>query len=204
MTRPTLARAAVALISAFPLLVLVLHGVQAGRYHPLSQAVSELALGRDGWLMAIAFCSLGTGTIFLAAMLRRLDAPPRLAPWLIGVSGALSYVSAFVHADGPHGTTTHGQIHQAVGIVTFVLLIAGMFALVRPFRRDRHFRTLATPTLVWALAAVGGFFLIPLSGAAYFGVAQRIFLTIILSWALTISVRSLETAATLVETTVPA
>lgn len=204
MTRPTLARAAVALISAFPLLVLVLHGVQAGRYHPLSQAVSELALGRDGWLMAIAFCSLGTGTIFLAAMLRRLDAPPRLAPWLIGVSGALSYVSAFVHADGPHGTTTHGQIHQAVGIVTFALLIAGMFALVRPFRRDRHFRTLATPTLVWALAAVGGFFLIPLSGAAYFGVAQRIFLTIILSWALTISVRSLETAATLVETTVPA
>lgn len=204
MTRPTLARAAVALISAFPLLVLVLHGVQAGRYHPLSQAVSELALGRDGWLMAIAFCSLGTGTIFLAAMLRRLDAPPRLAPWLIGVSGALSYVSAFVHADGPHGTTTHGQIHQAVGIVTFALLIAGMFALVRPFRRDRHFRTLATPTLVWALAAVGGFFLIPISGAAYFGVAQRIFLTIILSWALTISVRSLETAATLVETTVPA
>jgi hypothetical protein len=44
------------------LLVLVLHGVQADRYHPLSQAVSELALGQDGWLMAIAFCSLGTGT----------------------------------------------------------------------------------------------------------------------------------------------
>ena len=204
MTRPTLARAALALISALPLLVLVLHGVQAGHYHPLSQAVSELALGRDGWLMAIAFCSLGSGTIVLAAMLRRLDAPPRAAPWLIGASGALSYVSAFVHADGPHGTTTHGQIHQAVGIVTFVLLIAGMFALVRPFRRDRRFRTLATPTLLWALAAVGGFFLIPASGAAYFGVAQRIFLTIILSWALTISICGLETAATPVEATVPA
>jgi hypothetical protein len=204
MTRPTLARAAVALTSAFPLLVLVLHGVQAGRYHPLSQAVSELALGRGGWLMAIAFCSLGTGTIFLAALLRRLDTPPRLAPWLIGVSGALSYVSAFVHADGPHGTTTHGQIHQAIGIVTFVLLIAAMFALVRPFRRDRLFRPLATPTLVWAVAAVGGFFLIPASGAAYFGVAQRIFLTIILSWALTTAIRGLETAAAPVEAPVPA
>jgi hypothetical protein len=201
MTRPILARAAVTLISAFPVLVLVLHGVQAGRYHPLSQAVSELALGRDGWLMVIAFCSLGTGTLFLAAMLRRLDAPPRVAPWLIGVSGVLSYVSAFVHADGPHGTTTHGQIHQAVGIVTFVLMISGMFALVRPFRRDHRFCGLGKPTLVWALVATGAFFLIPASGAAYFGVAQRIFLAVVLSWAVTVSVRGLETASTSVPAT---
>ncbi len=56
MTRPTLARAALVLIAVFPLIVTVLHLVQAGGYHPLSQAVSELALGRAGWLMAIAFC----------------------------------------------------------------------------------------------------------------------------------------------------
>jgi hypothetical protein len=201
MTRPTLARTAVALIAVFPVVVLVLHGVQAGHYRPLSQAVSELALGRDGWLMAIAFCSLDTGTLCLAAMLRRLDARPRVGPWLIAVSGALSYVSAFVHADGPHGTTTHGQIHQAVGILTFVLMISGMFALVRPFRRDPRFRKLARPTLLWALAAVGGFFLIPLSGAAYFGVAQRIFLGITLAWALTVAARGLERVPTPTEAT---
>jgi hypothetical protein len=100
-----------------------------------------------------------------------------------------------VHADGPHGTTTHGQIHQAVGIATFILLIAGMFASVRPFRRDPRFRALATPTLVWAIAAVGGFFLIPLLGPVYFGVAQRIFLTVVLSWALTASARGIEAPA---------
>jgi hypothetical protein len=204
MTRPTLARTSIALISIFPLLVLILHAVQAGQYHPLSQAVSELALGRDGWLMAIAFCSLGTGTLFLAAMLRRLDTPPRIAPYLIAASGLLSYVSAFVHADGPHASTTHGEIHQTVGIVTFILMISGMFALVRPLRRDHLFRSFATPTLVWALAAVGGFFLIPVSGAAYFGVAQRIFLAIILSWALTTATRGLERATTSVEATVAA
>lgn len=204
MTRPTLARTSIALISIFPLLVLILHAVQAGQYHPLSQAVSELALGRDGWLMAIAFCSLGTGTLFLAAMLRRLDRRPRVAPYLIAASGLLSYVSAFVHADGPHGSTTHGQIHQTVGIVTFVLTIAGLFALVRAFRHDPLFRSFATPTLVWALAAVGGFFLIPVSGAAHFGVAQRIFLGIILSWAVTTATRGLERATTPVEATVAA
>ncbi|HZR94085.1 MAG TPA: DUF998 domain-containing protein [Gaiellaceae bacterium] len=195
---------AITLISVFPLLVLILHGVQAGHYHPLSQAVSELALGRDGWLMAIAFCSLGTGTLFLAAMFRRLDTPARVAPYLIAASGLLSYVSAFVHADGPHGSTTHGQIHQAVGIVTFVLMISGMFALVRPFRRDRRFHGLATPTLVWVFAAVGGFFLIPLSGAAYFGVAQRIFLGIVLSWALTVATHGRERATTAAEAPVAA
>jgi hypothetical protein len=204
MSRPTLARAAVALIAVFPLIVTVLHPVQSSEYHPLTQAVSELALGRDGWLMAIGFCSLGTGTLFLAAMLRRLDAPPRIAPYLIAVSGLLSYVSAFVHADGPHGSTTHGQIHQAVGVVTFVLMISGMFALVRPFRRDRRFHSLATATLVWAFAAVGGFLFIPLSGAAYFGVAQRIFLAIILSWALTVATRGLERETAPLEATVAA
>jgi hypothetical protein len=187
---PSLARAAVAGIAAFPLIVIVLHVVQAGSYHPLSQAVSELALGREGWLMAVAFCSLGTGTLLLAATLRHLDPQPRIPPLLIAISGLLSYVSAFVHADGSGPATTHGEVHQVVGIVTFILMITGMFGLVRAFRRDPAWRSIATPTLVWAVAAVGGFFLIPISGSAHFGLAQRIFLTIILSWALTISLRA--------------
>jgi len=189
MSRSTLGRAAAGLIAVFPVIVLVLHLVQSGSYHPLSDAVSVLALGRAGWLMAIAFCSLATGTLFLAAMLRRLEPPTRVGPVLIACSGLLSYVSAFVHADGQNGTTTHGQIHQGVGVATFILLIAGMFSLVRPFRRDPRFHALATPTLIWGLCAIGGFFAIPLSGNAYFGVAQRVFLAIILSWALTVAVR---------------
>ncbi|MGZ8702791.1 MAG: hypothetical protein ACXWZY_10950 [Gaiellaceae bacterium] len=34
-----------------------------------------------------------------------------------------------------------------------------------------------------------------MSGSAYFGVAQRLFLTIMLSWALTVSLRGIETFA---------
>jgi uncharacterized protein DUF998 len=196
MTRSTLARVAAGLIAVFPLIAAVLHRVQASEYHPLSEAVSELALGRAGWLMAVAFCSLGTGTLVLAAMLRRLEPAPRIGPALIALSGLLSYVSAFVHADGPQATTTtHGTVHQAVGIVTFILMITGMFALVRPFRRDPRFHSFARPTLVWAIAAIGGFFLIPLVGSAYFGVAQRIFLGIILSWALAVSILGAEPAS---------
>jgi uncharacterized protein DUF998 len=189
------AGAAFACIAAFPLIVVVLHAVQAGDYHPLSQAVSELALGRGGWLMAIAFCLLGTGTLLLATILRTLSSRPRVAPPLIAISGLLSYGSAFVHADGPGPSTTHGQIHQGLGIATFILLITGMFALVRPFRRDLGWRRLATPTLIWAVAAVATFFLIPLSGSAYFGLAQRIFLSVILTWALTASLHASRSAS---------
>lgn len=190
MTRSTTARLGFAGIAAFPLIVTVLHVVQAGDYHPVSQAVSELALGRAGWLMAVAFCSLATGTLCLALVLRRVDPRPRVAPWLIGASALPTYASAFVHADGPGPTTTHGQIHQALGIVTFILLIAGMFSVVRAFGRDAGWRTMARPTLVWALAAVVGFFLVPVAGSAYFGLVQRFFLGVILSWALTVCAAS--------------
>lgn len=190
MNRSTTARLGFAGIAAFPLIVTVLHIVQAGDYHPLSQAVSELALGRGGGLMAVAFCALGTGTLLLALVLRRVDPRPRVAPWLIGASALPTYVSAFVHADGPGPTTTHGQIHQALGIVTFILMIAGMFSVVRAFRCDASWRPMSRPTLVWALAAVGGFLLIPIAGSAYFGLVQRIFLGVILSWALTVCARA--------------
>jgi hypothetical protein len=188
--------AAFGCIAVFPLIVAMLHIVQAGHDHPLADAVSVLALGRAGWLMAIAFCSLGTGTLLLATTLRRIPAHPRIGTTLIAVSGLLSFVSAFVHADGAGPTTTHGRIHQLVGIATFILMIAGMFSLVRPLRRDRAWHSFATPTLVWAVAGVAGFFLIPISGNAYFGVAQRIFLGILLSWALTISLRATRLADT--------
>ena len=55
--------AAFATTAVFPFLVVVLHFVQLGHYHPLRQAVSELALGRAGWLMAIAFCAIGIGSL---------------------------------------------------------------------------------------------------------------------------------------------
>jgi Protein of unknown function (DUF998) len=186
--RRSLPLVAFSLIAVFPLVVALLHLLQAGRYHPLSEAVSELALGRAGWLMAVAFCALGTGTLLLAQTLRHMDTHPRVAPTLIATSGLLSFVSAFVHADGPNApTTTHGQIHQSVGIATFVLMIAGMFALGRSLRRDPAWHPIARPTRLWAFGAVVGFLLIPLSGSAYFGLGQRIFLAVLLSWALAIS-----------------
>jgi ABC-type Fe3+-siderophore transport system permease subunit len=138
--------------------------------------------------MAIAFCSIGIGSLLVSLVLRRITTHPRIAPALLGMSGLLSFVSAFVHADGSGPTTTHGRIHQFVGVATFILIVAAMFSLVRAFRRDPSWRPIATPTLAWALTALASFFLVPISGNAYFGVAQRTMLAVFISWQLTISV----------------
>jgi uncharacterized protein DUF998 len=97
-----------------------------------------------------------------------------------------------VHADPPSAaiSSTHGQIHQLVGLVTFVLLVAGMFSAVRPFRRDPAWRPLATPTLVWGVVAVAAFGSVAFAGDADFGLAQRAFLVTCLSWVVTVGWRA--------------
>lgn len=177
-----LATAAITGVLTFVAIVISLHIVQADHYHPLSQAVSELALGRGGWLMFVAFSALATGTLCAAAMLRRTT-ESTAAPLLLGVAGGLSYVSAVFHADGDQaGTTLHGEIHQTAGIVTFILIVVAMFACARTFRRDEHWEPLGRATLAGALFAVAAFVLTPVVGGDYFGLVQRLFLADALGW----------------------
>jgi Protein of unknown function (DUF998) len=192
VNRSTLSLTAVAGFIIFPLIVLILHFAQYGQDQdrPLREAVSELALGRAGFLMAIAFCAMAVGTLALAAVIRHTT-DARVAPVLLTVAGSLTLLSAFVHADGPNAsTTTHGTVHQAAGVLTFLLLVATMFSLVRPFRRSRSWESLARPTRTWGTLAVIAFVLIPLSGSGYFGLAQRAFLALCIGWVLVVAVHT--------------
>jgi hypothetical protein len=183
-----LATTAISGVLTFVTVVVSLHIVQAGAYHPLSEAVSELALGRGGWLMFVAFSALATGTLCAAAMLRRTT-QSRAVPILLAVAGGLSYVSAVFHADGEHaGTTLHGEIHQTAGIVTFILIVAAMFAGAHTFRRDERWTSLTSATLACATVAVVAFFLTPAVGGAYFGLVQRVFLADALGWLLLVAI----------------
>jgi hypothetical protein len=178
----TLATASIAGVITFLVIVATLHVVQHGRYHPLSETVSELALGRGGGLMFVAFSALATGTLCAAAMLGRLT-NSTAAPVLLAIAGGLSYVSAVFHADGENARTTlHGEIHQTAGIITFILVIGAMCTCWRLFRRDQRWQPLAQPTLVCTGASLVAFFMTPAVSAAYFGAVQRLFLAVCLSW----------------------
>jgi hypothetical protein len=191
LSTSSLTTATLAALATFPMLVLVLHLIQRGSYDPVLMAVSELALGRAGWLMAVAFVAAAVGMFGFAMLLRRILPGSIVAPGLVLLSGLCSGVSAFVHTDGETApTSVHGEVHQAMGLASFALVVVAMFVCSVQFRRNPAWRRFALPTLVWALCTVGAFFLVPVLGSDRFGVAQRIFLAVWLSWPITVTARA--------------
>jgi hypothetical protein len=186
----TIARAALIALAVWPTIVIALTIEQGKSYHPLSWAVSDLVHGAGGQLMTVAFCSLATGLLLLAWSLR-LSSSARSGPVLLVLASALTFVSAFAHADPANApSSTEGQIHQTAGIITFILIVIAMFALTRPFRHNAAWRGYGLPTLAWAITAIPAFFLIPLMPDHLFGLAQRIFIAVWLTWLLATSYRA--------------
>ena len=181
-----LAVAALAGVGVFPVIVVVLNLVQRSEgYSATRDAISNLALGRDGALMAVAFCSLGLGTLAFALLLHWTSSHALVRTCVLGVAGVLSFVSAAFHTD-PSGVsaTTHGTIHNTAGIVTFVSMLLVMAISVSRFGREPRWRGFALPTAVCTVVGVAAFFLVPALGQAHFGVSQRLLIGAFLVWML--------------------
>lgn len=100
-------------------------------------------------------------------------------------------ISAIFHTNRSGApATVSSDIHLTAGITTFVLLVAAMFAMVRPFHRSERWSAFALPTLTWSVVAFATFFLIPILGDADFGMAQRLFVATWLSWLLATALRA--------------
>ncbi|HET8614247.1 MAG TPA: DUF998 domain-containing protein [Actinomycetales bacterium] len=182
----TLALTSATSLSAFAAVVVLLNLVQHSDYSARSQAMSELALGRGGGLMLVAFVLMGAGTFALAVVLRRELPHATIAPVVLAVAALLDVVSAFFHTNrtGEPATTT-STIHQIAGISTFVLVMVAIVATVRHLRRSPRWSPYTVPTVCWSLVCIAAFFLIPVLGDASFGLAQRIFVATWLSWMIT-------------------
>jgi hypothetical protein len=185
MSTRQLASRAFTCVAVFPVVVVLLNVVQHAHYDPKVQAISELALGRGGVLMVVAFLSLASGIALLALILGRTLDRGRAIRWMLYLAAVLAGpMSAFFHTDlVGHPTTTHGAIHDNSGLAAFLLMLASMHVAGWLFRRQPVWRGFAVPTLVWAVAATGAFFLIP-AMPAHFGLAQRIFVGAFVSWLL--------------------
>jgi hypothetical membrane protein len=181
-----LALAALTGVGVFPVIVVVLNLVQASEgYRATRDAISNLALGRDGGLMAVAFCSLALGTLAFAALLHRTSSHALVRTCLLGLAGVLSFVSAAFHTD-PTGAsaTTHGTIHNTAGIATFVSMLLSMAISAARVRGERNWRRFTLPTAVCTVVGLVGFFLVPTLGQARFGISQRVLIGAFLVWML--------------------
>jgi len=191
----TLAISAVATLSAFPCLVVGANLVQRDSYSAARQAVSNLALGRAGWLMTVAFLCLGLGTFLLAVIVRRMVARAIIGPVLLAGGACTTFLSAALQTDAEGATPTlHGTIHIALGLGSFTLVVAAITACAVAFLRSDSRRGIGIVSAVWALAAIGAVVMTSILPESLFGVGQRIFLTVAIAWMLMICVVAIQGA----------
>ena len=182
----TLAFATAAFVSGFPSLVVAANLIQRDNYDAARQAMSNLALGRDGWLMTLAFISLGVGNLLMAALVRRLAPRAIVGPGLLAASACTTILSAIFQTDADTAPSTlHGTIHIALGLGSFVLVIASMAACGVAYLRSGSRRGLGVASAVWAVVELGAVVLTFLLPSSLFGVGQRAILALAISWLLT-------------------
>lgn len=163
----------------------------------ISDNISELVLGRFGWVQTAAFVLAGLGTIALAYALRQLTQGTwgsRFGSVLVGVYGVgavLVGVFPTDRIDQPGdiwAQSSTGMIHIAVSLISFVAMIVAMFILFRTFLLDARWRPL-TPWIVLLPCASFSLFLMQGEGTRG-GLMQRLLVSAIGAWILIVANRA--------------
>jgi MFS family permease len=182
----TLAFVAAAFVLGYPCFVIAANVAQHDHYDAASEAMSNLALGRDGWLMTLAFISLGVGNLLMAPLVRRLAPRAIVGPGLLVAGACTTLLSAVFQTDADGAPSTlHGTIHIALGLGSFVLVIGSMTACSIAYLRSTSHRRLALASAIWAGVQVGAVVLTFVLPSSLFGVGQRTILAVAISWLLT-------------------
>jgi hypothetical membrane protein len=156
-------------------------------YDPVQRTISELAVGRYGYLQISAFVALGLGLLALPAGLwRRVKATlaSRLALSLIVVCAVSSFVAAAFPTDLRNAVATKsGAIHQVSAGVGYGCLITAMLLLSWHFRRDKPWRSFHLPSSGLTLVGLAALLTMAVTGDSdVAGLLQRIMAVALLMW----------------------
>ena len=108
----------------------------ASEYGLVGDNISELVLGRYGWVQTLTFVISGLGIIGLAYAIYRLTSGARgsrLGPLLIGIYGFGAVVVAIFPTDridsraDVYSQSVFGWIHSLTAAVCFLCVVVGMF-----------------------------------------------------------------------------
>lgn len=159
-------------------------------YTIVDHMISDYAVGPPGWIMTTAFLSLALGCLALATGMFR-DGPKS---WL-GRAGAslliVAFVGLIVTALFPTDletapTTRTGNIHTISFLVNVAGILVSTLCLAFSYGGSADWRDRRGPALFLAvllvLAFVGQF--LTLHRGAPYGVANRLFVTILMAWLL--------------------
>ena len=154
--------------------------------------ISELAIGRYGFVQTLAFLAFGIGALALAAGLRKTTRGSwgsTVGSILVGLFGIGVLLDAVFPIDpGVQMMTVAGTVHLMAALGAFVCMIAAMFVFSRTFTQSARWRSLRSVSLALALAAFAALFL-P-SGGEWAGLFQRMFVGVVISWMVIVAVRT--------------
>jgi hypothetical protein len=172
-------------------------------YRLVGDNISELVLGRYGWVQILAFIISGLGIIGLAYAIYRLTSGARgsiLGPLLIGIYGFGGVVVAIFPTDridsraDVYSQSVFGWIHSLTAAVSFLCVVVGMFVLTWTFSRLVRWRSLVVWSALLAGAALALLF-VQMEGPRV-GLMQRLLITAIGSWLLLVAIRVRAIAST--------
>jgi hypothetical protein len=157
-------------------------------WHPLQPLdwPSGLALGPYGWVMTLTFLLSGLMMTLFAYGLR-LSLPrsrwTSLSTWLLAIAGlgmvGLTFTTDPTLRSTPH--TWHGLLHDGFFVVLGLTFMPAMVLLGFIFRKDAHWKNLATYTWITVALAVPTFWL---KGLAFY-----VFLLAALIWCEVVAIR---------------
>ena len=161
--------------------------------------ISELALGRYGFVQTVALIVAGLGTLALAYAIRQLTA----GVWGSTV-GSLLIAAIFPtdRIDTPEDLqtlSTTGLIHSGVFLVSIICVIIGMFVLLRTFQLDSGWRSLFPWLGLFPAAAL--LLLFVQGEGPWVGLYQRLLIGAVAAWQIVVAVRIRTIAASAEPTT---
>lgn len=193
---PLTSLATLAIIGQVALLASALLLPLFSEYRLLGDNISELVLGRLGWVQTLAFVIAGIGTLALAYAVRQLSAGTwgsRVGTLLIGIYGVGAILVAIFptgridHPDDVWAQSTTGLIHVAISTVSFVCMIIAMFVLFRTFSLDPRWWPL-TPWIILCPCAAFSLMLGQAEGP-WVGLLQRLLVGVIAAWIVIVALR---------------
>jgi hypothetical membrane protein len=171
-------------------------------YSPISQAESDLAVGKFGLIMTINFINRGLlSLLFIFAFLQTMDyagvarSQFRAGTYLLGAWAVGALLLAIFPTDVPATPLSwHGAIHLVVAIIAFIGGAFGALAISQKLGQNREFeglKRIALPmTVIVVLLWVVEFalpFIFPHLNARVGGLIERLFLGSVLLWIGTVS-----------------
>jgi len=170
-------------------------------YSSISQAESDLAVGKYGLIMSINFLNRGIlSLLFIFAFLRTLDwlgvtrQQFRAGTYLLGAWAVGAILLAIFPTDVPATPVSwHGAIHLAVALVAFIGGAFGALIFAQKLQKVHELRglsRLAMPlsvlaVILWIIEFLS--FIAPHLNASIGGLIERLFLGSVLFWIGTVS-----------------